>query len=67
MLHYSDREDTGRHLNIIWDALYGIPIKSDPEKDIRNAEISDNQWLDICTAMAWITEDLDITTEINHG
>ena len=60
MLHYSDRDATLRHLNIIWDALHMVPLRSDLDKEFRNPEITDDQWSDITTAMAWITEDLGI-------
>ena len=58
MLSYlDDRDNKQKQLNTIWSALQGA----------RESEIlSDDHWDNICTAMAWITEDLGITTEVNH-
>ena len=64
MLHYSDRDDTLRHLNIIWDALHMIPLESDPD-NMPHGYLSDDRWSDITTAMAWITEDLDVDEDID--
>ena len=58
MLSYlDDRDNKQKQLNTIWSALQGA----------RESKIlSDDHWDNICTAMAWITEDLGITTEVNH-
>lgn len=64
MLHFSDRQDTARHLQIVWDALHMIPLESDPETNLSHpGYLSDNRWSDITTAMAWIMEDLGIDHE----
>ena len=51
MLSYlDDRGNSWRHIQEIWTALQAV----------REANlVNDNHWDDICTAMAWITEDLD--------
>jgi hypothetical protein len=55
MLSYlDDRENAIKHLQVIWDALHSTNLEPD-------------EWSDVTTAMAWITEDLGITTENNHG
>ncbi len=41
-------------LNEVWDALHAFREDLIPEGD----EMYDRQWDDICTAMAWIQEDL---------
>ena len=62
MLHFSDRQDTARHLQIVWDALHMIPLESDPD-NMTHGWLSDDNWSDITTAMAWIMEDLGIDHE----
>lgn len=47
---------TTEQLEIIWDALAAYREDLIPEGD----EIYDKEWDDICTAMAWITEDLGL-------
>lgn len=42
-------------LNTIWEALEAYRENCIPEGD----SDYDEQWDDICTAMAWITEDLE--------
>ena len=43
MLHFSDRQDTARHLQIVWDALHMIPLESDPETNLSHpGYLSDN-------------------------
>jgi len=58
-----NRDESSTCLNVIWNALHRIPLAADPDKDYRNLEITDAQWDDICTAMAWITEDLGVDNE----
>ena len=41
-------------LDEVWDALHAFREDLIPEGD----EMYDRQWVDICTAMAWITEEL---------
>jgi len=61
--YFSDRDNTAAILEVIWMALWNYREDSIPEGD----EMHDDEWSDITTAMAWITEDLGITTEVNHG
>jgi hypothetical protein len=42
-------------LECIWEALHGYRENCIPEGD----PAYDDQWSEICTAMAWITEDLE--------
>ena len=46
--------DIHEQLEIIWEALYAYRADLIPEGD----EQYDALWSDICTAMAWIEEDL---------
>lgn len=46
--------DTESILDTIWSALEGYRENCIPEGEAQY----DDQWSDICTAMAWITEDL---------
>ena len=46
--------DTDSILETIWEALQGYRENCIPEGD----QQYDDQWSDICTAMAWIEEDL---------
>lgn len=48
-------------LETIWNALAGYRENCIPES---NPEY-DEEWSDICTAMAWITEDLGVKNEID--
>ena len=48
-------DDQSTHLKCIWDALHGYREPCIPP-DISSGY--DEEWDDICTAMAWITEDL---------
>ena len=43
----------------VWDALEGYRENCIPE----GHDLYDEQWNDICTAMAWIAEELEITNE----
>ena len=55
MLSYlDDRDNSWKHIRVIWDALHRTDLEPD-------------EWSNVTTAMAWITEDLGITTEVNHG
>ena len=52
MLSYlDDRDNTQKQLIMIWAALHGARASK---------ILKDGHWDDICTAMAWITEDLGI-------
>jgi hypothetical protein len=42
-------------LETVWEALHAFREDCIPEGD----PAYDDQWSDICTAMAWITEDLE--------
>ena len=48
----SDRQS---HLDCIWEALHDYRENCIPEGD----EMYDSMWDDICTARAWIEEDLE--------
>lgn len=48
------RGDTDSWFETIWDALHGYREDCIPEGD----EAYDEQWSDICTAMAWLREEL---------
>jgi hypothetical protein len=43
----------------VWNALEGYREDCIPEGD----DLYDEQWNDICTAMAWIAEELEISNE----
>ncbi len=60
--YFSDRDNTAAVLDVIWMALWNYREDSIPEGN----EMYDDEWSDITTAMAWIEEDLGITTEVNH-
>jgi hypothetical protein len=47
------RDDTNSHISVIWDALMAFREDCIPE----GSDNHDQQWNDICTAMAWIVED----------
>ena len=51
-----NRNDTAELLEIVWDALTAYREDLIPEGD----QMYDKEWDDICTAMAWITEDLGL-------
>lgn len=46
-------------LDTVWNALEGYREDCIPEGD----DLYDEQWNDICTAMAWIAEELEISNE----
>lgn len=48
--------DARTWLDTVWSALHGFRDNCIPEGDL----IYDAQWSDICTAMAWIAEELDL-------
>lgn len=54
------RNDTLSHLNTLWDALHCYRDCLIPEGD----EMYDQEWDELCTAMAWIAEDLGCADEI---
>lgn len=47
--------DIGSAIDIIWNALHAYREDCIPESD----STYDDQWSDICTAMAWIEVDLE--------
>jgi hypothetical protein len=49
-----NRNDTKEQLDVIWEALHTYRNDLIPEGN----EQYDDIWSDICTAMAWIEEDL---------
>jgi hypothetical protein len=49
------RFDTPALLEVIWEALEGYRENCISEGEPSN----DKQWDDICTAMSWLTEDLE--------
>jgi hypothetical protein len=49
-------------LETVWDALHGYRENCIPEGDADY----DAEWGDICTAMAWIKEDLNKENEVNQ-
>lgn len=53
------RNDTHSQLEVIWDALFAYRADLIPEGDPGY----DEQWNEICTAMHWISEDLNIREE----
>jgi len=55
-LHAHDAESW---LDTIWSALHAYRADRIPEGSADH----DNEWSDICTAMAWITEELDLQDE----
>jgi hypothetical protein len=57
MEDFMTRNDTQAILETIWQALEGYRENCIPEG---NSDY-DDQWSDICTAMAWISEDLEVT------
>ncbi len=48
------------NLELIWNALHFYREHGIPE----GVQEYDNEWSDICTEMAWITEDLNIEEEL---
>ena len=46
-------------LDVIWEALHGYRQNCIPE----GTNEYDDEWSDICTAMAWIQEDLEFFHE----
>lgn len=58
-LTYSDRESW---LETIWDALQEFRDVNIPEGNPTH----DEQWDDICTAMAWIAEELGVSDELDN-
>lgn len=49
------RFDTPALIETIWEALEGYRENCIPE----GVDNNDQQWNEICTAMAWLTEDLE--------
>jgi len=56
-----NRNNSREHLEIIWDALEAYREDLIPEGDPQYDEI----WSDVCTAMAWIQEDLGVEEEVD--
>lgn len=59
ILHALDEESW---LSTIWDALEDYREKSIPEGEVAY----DQQWDDICSAMAWIREELNLPDEVEQ-
>ena len=61
------RSDQESHLTVIWDALhqYREVWLIEGEEDIFTNY--DEVWSDICTAMAWIREDLGLCDEVTQA
>lgn len=61
------RSDQESHLGVIWDALhqYREVWLTEGGQDI--FVNYDEAWGDICTAMAWIREDLGLTDEVTQA
>jgi len=55
-----NRHDTKAQLEVVWEALEAYRSDLIPEGDSHYDEI----WNDICTAMAWIQEDLGVEDEL---
>jgi|TARA_R110000737_G_scaffold20201_3_gene38535 hypothetical protein len=53
--------DPGSWIECIWDALSGYREDCIPESDSTYNE----EWDDICTAMAWITEEFNLDYNSN--
>lgn len=49
--------DKDTWMETIWDALFKYRDKCIPEGDAKY----DAEWSDICTAMAWLQEELEVT------
>ena len=56
---YNNRESW---MESVWVALHGFREDCIPEGD----EDYDSEWNDICTAMAWIREELDLPDEVDN-
>jgi len=56
-----NRNNSREHIEVIWDALYAYREDLIPEGDPQYDEI----WSDVCTAMAWIQEDLGVEEEVD--
>lgn len=57
------RHDTESQLALIWDALHGFRETCIPEGD----KDYDDQWDEICSAMAFIREDLGLDNKIEYS
>ena len=59
------RNHTSSHLEAIWNGLHKARTTWDDA--MKNREpleaITEDEWDDICTAMAWITEDLGVDVD----
>ena len=51
--------DKDTWVKTIWNALDNYRFT----RDILNAPIDDAAWDDICTAMAWIAEDMEVDSD----
>jgi len=56
-----NRNNSREHIEVIWDALHAYREDLIPEGDPQYDEI----WSDVCTAMAWIQEDLNVKEEVD--
>ena len=57
------RGDTDSWFETIWDALHGYREDCIPE----DHEVYEEQWSDICTAMAWIREEVEGNPTAQHA
>lgn len=53
--------DAHSWLETVWDALHGYRETCIPE----DQQCYDDEWNDICAAMAWIREELNLPDEVN--
>lgn len=56
-----NRHDSKEQIEVIWEALEAYRSDLIPEGDPQYDEI----WSDVCTAMAWIQEDLGVEEEVD--
>ena len=59
-----NRSITRQDLELIWNALEFYREEGIPES--ANDKQWDQEWSDICTAMAWISEDYRIAEEVSN-
>jgi hypothetical protein len=59
-LTYFDKETW---LSVMWEALFAHREKNIPE----GVDTHDREWDDICTAMAWVREELGLPDTADEG
>lgn len=62
MNNYLRANDKDTWLDTIWSALHAYRNMCIPEGNDNH----DDEWSDICTAMAWLQEELDIDEKIDN-